>query len=94
LRASATEGIDQTQLARELSFSPAQISASIERLRVQGRVCLCDGRGDRRRRRWQLSASGRELLDAMLGAVGLLKFPAVAQDSPPSNGSRCREAAA
>jgi DNA-binding MarR family transcriptional regulator len=86
LRSAPNDGIDQTALASALAFSPAQISASIERLRAHGSISPISSVADRRRRHWQLSADGQELLDRMLVVVALLR-------SEP-NGAGGREAAA
>jgi DNA-binding MarR family transcriptional regulator len=92
LRSAPQEGLDQTALAAALAFSPAQISASVERLRAQAWICARGAVGDRRRHHWQLSTRGRELIDKMLSAAALLRYqPSDAE--PTSNGTR-REAAA
>jgi DNA-binding MarR family transcriptional regulator len=71
LRSALSGGIDQTALASALAFSPAQISASVERLKDHGCVSPVSSAADRRRRHWQLSTAGRELLDQMLVVVAL-----------------------
>jgi DNA-binding MarR family transcriptional regulator len=73
LRSAPDDGFDQTALASALAFSPAQISASVERLRAQGHIAPTRPVADRRRHHWQLSATGRELIDQMLVAVTLLR---------------------
>ncbi|MCI0334635.1 MAG: MarR family winged helix-turn-helix transcriptional regulator [Planctomycetes bacterium] len=94
LRAAPGEGIDQTTLANALAFSPAQISASVERLRAKGWVSASSATGDRRRHHWQLSATGRELLNNMLSDTALLRYPLAENSHLNSDGSRRREAAA
>jgi DNA-binding MarR family transcriptional regulator len=93
LRLAPNTGFDQTSLANALAFSPAQISASIERLRAKGRICPTSSVADRRRHHWQLSETGCELLDQMLIAATLLRCqPGGEAQSDLSGG--CREAAA
>jgi DNA-binding MarR family transcriptional regulator len=93
LRLAPNAGFDQTSLANALAFSPAQISASIERLRANGRICPTGTIADRRRHHWQLSATGCELLEQMLVAAKLLQCkPGGEAQSDLSGG--CREAAA
>jgi DNA-binding MarR family transcriptional regulator len=94
LRSAPQGGFDQTALAAALAFSPAQISASVERLRSQAWICASGAVGDRRRHNWQLSTTGRELLDTMLNAATLLRYEPNDEAEPNSNGSRRREAAA
>jgi DNA-binding MarR family transcriptional regulator len=65
LRDTATAGIDQTTIAERLALSPAQVSATAERLRASGRIVPRSAAGDRRRHLWQLSAAGRTLLEIM-----------------------------
>lgn len=65
LSSSPVGGLDQTALANALAFSPAQISASVERLRARGCVCPTATVADRRRRHWQLADAGRELLQRL-----------------------------
>jgi DNA-binding MarR family transcriptional regulator len=93
LRTAAGADLDQTTLAGALAFSPAQISASVERLRVQGHISATDS-SDRRRHHWQLTATGRELLDQMLVAA-MLRHGHPGNDSTIDvNGSGSQEAAA
>jgi DNA-binding MarR family transcriptional regulator len=93
LRAAPDDGFDQTSLASALAFSPAQISASVERLRVQGSICPSGSVADRRRRHWRLSATGRELLEQMVVAETLLRCQGSNELSVDLSG-RGREAAA
>jgi DNA-binding MarR family transcriptional regulator len=69
LRSAPAEGFDQTALASALEFSPAQISASVERLRARGHICPSEAARDRRRRRWHLSVTGRDVLETVLHAA-------------------------
>lgn len=48
----------QTELARELALSPAQVSGLLEELRRRGLVTGRSPRGDRRRREWRLTPAG------------------------------------
>jgi DNA-binding MarR family transcriptional regulator len=76
-----------------LACSPAQISATVERLRAQGQICALAGSADRRRHRWQLSPSGQELVDRMLADATLLRY-ASNDGGNNTEGARGREAAA
>lgn len=69
LRAAADEGFDQTTIAKKLALSAAQVSATVERLRVQGWIALQVASADRRRHRWQLTAAGHALLHTMLNTA-------------------------
>jgi DNA-binding MarR family transcriptional regulator len=94
LRPASTDVPSQINLASTLAFSPAQVSAVVERMRQQGLICEREAIGDRRRHHWQLSPSGQLLLDRMLTAAALPQF-----DSHPildigTGASRSREAAA
>lgn len=94
LRTAPPEGLDQTALAAALAFSPAQISASVERLRVHGLIAAHGANRDRRRHHWQLSPAGRALLDKMLDAVALLRYQPGEESDAGINGGNSREAAA
>jgi DNA-binding MarR family transcriptional regulator len=63
---AADPSLDQTQLATQLAASPAQVSASVVRLQSQGWVLGGRPQANRRRQVWQLTESGRQLLDAAL----------------------------
>jgi len=86
LRASAGSCVDQTTLARQLAFSTAQVSASIEKLRAGGWILQAEAQRDRRRRLWQLSPSGNALLVQMLVAASEVILPAslLTADQTPS----------
>ncbi len=73
LRSAADVGRDQTTLAGELGFSPAQVSSTVERLRSRLLILKQSVAGDRRRHLWQLSAGGRKLIDQMLYAAAQLR---------------------
>jgi DNA-binding MarR family transcriptional regulator len=87
-------GPNQSALAAALAFSPAQVSAVVERVRQRGLICEGGAAGDRRRHHWQLSASGRELLDQMLAAVGSLRYDGTLPFDSSAGASHRREAAA
>jgi len=94
LQSAPNDGFDQTALAMALAFSPAQISASVERLRARGHICPNGSAVDRRRHPWQLSATGRELLDQMLVAAAVLRSQSGSESPFGFKGNRGREAAA
>ncbi len=73
LRDATADGVDQTTIAHSLALSPAQVSATVERLRAEGCIVQQAVPGDRRRRLWQLSASGRATLNEMLRNAGSLR---------------------
>ena len=84
---SPADGIDQTTLAQRLALSPAQISATVERLRTGDWIVQCDRPGDRRRHLWQLSARGRTRLQAIVGQAGILQTILPVDDgaNPPTH---------
>jgi DNA-binding MarR family transcriptional regulator len=69
LQIEATGGFDQTTLARRLAYSPAQVSATVERLRTQGRIIQHAIEGDRRRNLWHLTTVGSGIIAEMLLAA-------------------------
>lgn len=69
LQLESTGGFDQTTLARRLAYSPAQVSATVERLRTHGRIIQHAIEGDRRRNLWRLTATGSAILTEMLSAA-------------------------
>jgi DNA-binding MarR family transcriptional regulator len=93
LRTAPDAGLDQTTLADALAFSPAQISASVERLRSRGLICATTS-SDRRRRYWQLSAAGRELLEQIARVVMSQHCQTEGELSAYASGANDREAAA
>jgi DNA-binding MarR family transcriptional regulator len=93
LRSAPGDGLDQTTLAGELTFSPAQVSTTVERLRKRLLIFQHAAPGDRRRRLWQLSAGGRKLIDQMLYAAAQLRG-GTPFDSERAESISAREAAA
>jgi DNA-binding MarR family transcriptional regulator len=93
LRSAASNGLDQTNLAKALAFSPAQISACVERLSAHAWICARAASGDRRRNLWQLSERGWNLLDEMAATAALLQCD-LNEHGDRSQDSRRREAAA
>ena len=83
LRSPALEGLDQSTLARRLAYSPAQVSATVERLRAAGWIVQRQAQRDRRRHLWQLSETGRNHLNEMLAAAGYLCFDLGDELQPP-----------
>jgi DNA-binding MarR family transcriptional regulator len=92
LKSPSGEGFDQTTLARRLACSPAQISATVERMRAEGWITQQSAPGDRRRHLWQLTVRGQELLIDMLRAADHLQYPSD-DDTCASVANRAREAA-
>jgi DNA-binding MarR family transcriptional regulator len=74
LRSACGDGCDQTTIAKHLFCSPAQVSATVERMRAEGWITQRNVSGDRRRRLWQLSALGQALLGEMLRAADQLRY--------------------
>jgi DNA-binding MarR family transcriptional regulator len=70
LSRSIEPGVDQTTLSTSLAFSPPQVSACVEKLRVRGLIAQHEASGDRRRRLWQLSAEGTVMLQQVVNASG------------------------
>jgi DNA-binding MarR family transcriptional regulator len=93
LKAASGNGCDQTTIARELACSPAQISATVERMRAGGWITQQTAPGDRRRRLWQLSAQGQVLLAEMLRAADQLRYAVSFADGRASIPDDGREAA-
>lgn len=62
----------QTELARRLAASAAQVSAVVERIRALGLVEHDAQPGDRRRQLWRLAPAGRVLVLAIIDAVEAL----------------------
>jgi DNA-binding MarR family transcriptional regulator len=94
LRASRANGLDQKTLAKLLACSPAQVSATVERLRSHGWISQRQSPGDRRRNLWQLTAGGTQLLDEMLAATGGLARWESSEIAVTSTGNTSPEAAA
>jgi MarR family transcriptional repressor of emrRAB len=74
LRAIPEDGLDQATLAGRLALSPAQVSATVERLRTQGWIAQHNVPGDRRRHLWQLTPVGGALLRQMLTDTEALRI--------------------
>jgi DNA-binding MarR family transcriptional regulator len=94
LRGSGACGLDQISLAKLLACSPAQVSATVERLRARGCISQRQSPGDRRRNLWQLTASGSQLIDHMLNAAGCLDRWELFASAATSAGNSAPEAAA
>jgi DNA-binding MarR family transcriptional regulator len=69
LQKVASDGFDQKSLAGRLGFSPAQVSACVEKLRQRGLIACQNIPGDRRRHLWLLTGQGNELLNAAVRAA-------------------------
>jgi DNA-binding MarR family transcriptional regulator len=93
LRSACDDGCDQTTIAKHLSCSPAQVSATVERMRAEGWISQRIASGDRRRRLWRLSAHGQALLAEMLLAADQLRYPAADAVDCDWTSSHTREAA-
>lgn len=59
-------GLDQTTLVRTLAYSPAQVSALVERLRSRGWILQESASSDRRRHLWHLSPLGSSVVATLL----------------------------
>lgn len=94
LRPLVGEGLDQTSLARTLTLSPAQVSATVERLRRGGWIVPHVARGDRRRQVWQLTDDGHALLAKMLVDAQRLRTEPPAVDLSEPTQTHDREEAA
>jgi DNA-binding MarR family transcriptional regulator len=81
LRGEAAVASDQTTLASRLGLSPAQVSATVERLRAGGLIRQQAVVGDRRRNLWQLAAGGERLVEQMLAHVRELRREISATDA-------------
>jgi DNA-binding MarR family transcriptional regulator len=94
LRTPAGLSLDQTALAAELAFSPAQISATVERLKLRGWICAVGAAGDRRRHLWHLTAVGQEVVAQLLKTAPALRFDPTSSHEIHDAASRGQEAAA
>jgi DNA-binding MarR family transcriptional regulator len=74
LRLGAAGEFDQTALAKRLAYSPAQVSATVERLRERGWIASQTGSGDRRRNLWRLTTTGSGIIVEMLRAAHELRW--------------------
>jgi DNA-binding MarR family transcriptional regulator len=93
LREESSVGWDQTTLAGCLAFSPAQVSASVERLRASGFIEQQATPGDRRRNLWQLAIRGQQLLQRMLAEVSTLRREISATDAAATDSTLRKDAA-
>ena len=73
LRDATVDGVDQTTIAQWLALSPAQVSATVERMNSQSWIVPHTNPTDRRRRLWQMSSSGRALWNSMLAEIVSLR---------------------
>jgi DNA-binding MarR family transcriptional regulator len=94
LRNCEAGGFDQTMLARSLAYSAAQVSSTVERLRVRGWIAQQSPGGDRRRNLWHLSKAGREVVVEMLRTAHDLRWEIQSVTERPPLSSSGREAAA
>lgn len=69
LHDASTAGVDQTTIANWLALSPAQVSATVERMSAQNWIIQHTNPADRRRRLWQMSPTGRTLWEATLAEI-------------------------
>ncbi len=60
--------LDQTQMAKFLGCSPAQVSSIVERQRSRGNIAGQAAAGDRRRQVWRITPQGRALLEKIVAA--------------------------
>jgi DNA-binding MarR family transcriptional regulator len=87
LRCGVTSGFDQTKLAKRLAYSPAQVSSTVERLRVRGWIAQQSASGDRRRNLWHLSEAGSNVVRQMLQTAHELQVDvALTVVHPPVSG--------
>ena len=73
IRFTGVHGIDQATIAGRLLLSPAQVSATVERLRSSGWIAQRSLAHDRRRHLWQLSAEGEALVERLLSDADQLR---------------------
>jgi DNA-binding MarR family transcriptional regulator len=73
LLGSGSSGFDQTMLAQQLVYSPAQVSATVDRLRTRGWIVQDAASGDRRRHLWRLTPSGDAIVLEMLSTADRLR---------------------
>lgn len=76
LRETAQASLEQSELVKGLGISSAQVSALVEKLRAQQIIAPDTDEKDRRRKLWQLTASGREWFESVIETVELHVFPA------------------
>lgn len=66
---ASSEGLSQNELAQRLVVSPALVSGLVEQLRRKRLLTGQRDKADRRRQVWRVTASGRTLVQEILGAV-------------------------
>jgi DNA-binding MarR family transcriptional regulator len=74
LRRAAPASLDQSTLAGRLVISPAQVSATVERLRAGKWIEQSPNLADRRRNLWHLTADGQRMLERILAAAQGLRI--------------------
>ena len=82
LRLVAPECLDQATLAGRLVLSPAQVSATVERLRARSWIVRTPSWNDRRRNLWQLTIQGQRTLERILAEAERLPHGQAAVDTP------------
>jgi DNA-binding MarR family transcriptional regulator len=78
-------GIAQNRLASSVGLSTAQVSGLVERLGNRGLIEERRSPGDRRRRLWRITETGRGVLDQVLGQLAPLT---AAWQAPPAGDSQ------
>jgi len=86
--------LEQSLLVEELGLSPAQVSALVERLRSQKMIAPVVASKDRRRKLWQLTASGRKNFAAIIATVERTSREGTTSESIASSSRSPREDAA
>lgn len=66
---AAPDGLSQNELAQRLMVSPALVSGLVEQLRRRRLLSGQRDKADRRRQVWRATASGRTVVQEILGAV-------------------------
>ncbi len=93
LREGMLCGLDQTTLVRRLTISPAQVSATVERLRTRGWIQQQSAPGDRRRNLWYLSPLGNDVLAMLLESAHELRPEPLYGGERAASANHRREAA-
>lgn len=76
IRLTGGHGIDQATIASRLLLSPAQVSATVERLRSKNWIAQRSVAHDRRRHLWQLSEAGAQLVERFMAEFALARSEA------------------
>ena len=85
-------GVAQIDLADQIGASTAQTSGLVEKLRERGWLIDQRDTGDRRRRLWTISPSGRAVLDQVLGSLkDRLALTEQLPDFPPESADQLIE---